>query len=195
MSALPIASSIDINSAVKADSIALGYIKNSDGEFEFNGSLVSELEKHFKVNFHDELVFFSPTGKAGELFEIPVHAPDSKTERVFLVGLGDQSANACRSAGAAIGRKVRGKATTLYSTISQEKDHAISMTLGAWVWNMKTGKKDETPTIHIATKDKQTIEVASVIANAVCRARDLIHTLKILHGWQSKQKTLHKGLV
>ena len=189
MSALPIASSIDINSAVKADSIALGYFKNNDGEFEFVGSLLSELERHFEVNFHDELVFFSPVGKAGELFEIPVNAHDAKTERVFLVGLGDQSASAYRSAGAAIGRKVRGKSTTVYSTISQEKDHAISISLGAWMWNMKSDKKDESPTIQIATKDKKIIETASVIAKAVCRARDLIHTPSNIKtpAWMAKQ--------
>ena len=189
MSALPIASSIDINNAVKADSIALGYIKNNDGEYEFVGSLITELERHFEITLLDELDFFSPTGKAGELFEIPVHAPGAKTERVFLVGLGDQSSSAYRSAGAVIGRKVRGKATTVYSTISQEKEHAISMTLGAWMWNMKTGKKDETPIIQIATKDKKTIEAASVIANAVCRARDLIHTPSNIKNpaWMAKQ--------
>jgi leucyl aminopeptidase len=189
MSALPVASSIDINNAVRADSISVGYSKNADGEFEFIGSLISELEQHFQVNFSEQLVFFAPTGKAGELFEIPVGAPDAKTERIFLVSLGDQSAASLRSAGAAIGRKVRGKNTTVYSTISQEKDHAISMTLGAWMWNMKTGKKDETPTIQIATHNKKTIETASVIAKAVCRARDLIHTPANIKNpaWMAKQ--------
>ena len=193
MSALPIASSIDINNAVQADSISIGYFKNNDGEFEFIGSLISELEQHFNVSFRDRLSFFTPTGKAGELFEIPVNGPinfsGAKTERVFLVGVGDQSPTALRAAGAAIGRKVRGKKTTVYSTISQEKDHAISMTLGAWIWNMKTDKKEESPTIQIATKDKKTIETASVIAKAVCRARDLVHTPANIKtpAWMAKQ--------
>ena len=189
MSALPIASSIDINSAVQADSISVGYSKNADGEFEFISSLISELEQYFNISFRDELAFFGPSGKAGELCEIPVHAPDAKTERVFLVGLGDQSATALRSAGAAIGRKVRGKNTTVYSTISQEKDHAISITLGAWMWNMKSDQKDETPIIQIATHNKKTIETASVIAKAVCRARDLVHTPANIKNpaWMAKQ--------
>jgi hypothetical protein len=41
MSALPVASSIDINNAVRADSISVGYSKNADGEFEFIGSETS----------------------------------------------------------------------------------------------------------------------------------------------------------
>jgi hypothetical protein len=91
MSALPIASSIDINNAVRADSISVGYSKNADGEFEFIGSLVSDLEQYFEVNFGDELDFFTPTGKAGELFEIPVRAPDAKTERIFLLTIKKRS--------------------------------------------------------------------------------------------------------
>ena len=62
MSALPVASSIDINNAVRADSISVGYSKNADGEFEFIGSLISEIEQHFQVNFSEQLVFFAPTG-------------------------------------------------------------------------------------------------------------------------------------
>ena len=193
MSALPIASSVDISNALQADSISVGYVKNNDGEFEFIGSLISELEQHFNVSFGDRLGFFTPTGKAGELFEIPVSSPidfpDAKTERIFLVGVGDQSPTALRAAGAAIGRKVRGKNTTVYSTISQEKDHAISMSLGAWLWNMKSDKKKDSPTIQIATQDKKTIEAASVIAKAVCRARDLVHTPANIKtpAWMAKQ--------
>jgi leucyl aminopeptidase len=189
MSALPIATSVDINKAVQADSISVAYFKNSDGEYEFIGSLVSELEQFFEVSFRDQSVFFTPTGKAGEIFEIPVQASKAKTDRVILVGVGDQSVSAYRTAGAAIGRKLRGKKTTLYSTISQEKDHAISMVLGAWMWSMKTDKKEEVPTIQIATRDKKTIEVASVIAKAVCRARDLVHTPSNIKtpAWMAKQ--------
>ena len=91
MSALPIASSVDISNALQADSISVGYVKNNDGEFEFIGSLISELEQHFNVSFGDRLGFFTPTGKAGELFEIPVSSPidfpDAKTERIFLFSI------------------------------------------------------------------------------------------------------------
>jgi len=64
MSALPIASSVDISNALQADSISVGYVKNNDGEFEFIGSLISELEQHFNVSFGDRLGFFTPTDKS-----------------------------------------------------------------------------------------------------------------------------------
>ena len=50
------------------------------------------------------------------------------------------------------------------------------MLLGAYVWNLKTEKAAEIPSIVIATKDEETVRRASVIAEALYTARDLIHT-------------------
>ena len=191
MSALPQFAPLELSKAVSAHSIALGFIKNADGGFEFIGSLASELEKFFGLNLVDELTFFSPTAKAGELFEIPVSATDSQTDRIFLVGIGDQSGSAARAAGAAVGRKVRGKNTSVYSAcIGKEvKAHAISIALGAWVWNLKTDKKKEEPTIFVGSKDEKAIKEAASIAKAICRTRDLIHTPANIKtpAWMGKQ--------
>ena len=191
MSALPQHAPLELSKAVSANSIALGFIKNSDGGFEFVGSLATEIEKFFGLNLVDELTFFSPTAKAGELFEIPVSATDSQTDRLFLVGIGDQSGSAARAAGAAVGRKVRGKNTTVYSAsvVSEVKGHAISIALGAWVWNLKTDKKKEEPTIVVGSKDSELIKAAASIAKAICRTRDLIHTPANIKtpAWMGKQ--------
>ena len=129
MSALPIAAPLDIKAASSANSIAIGFVKNPDESFECVGPIVSEIEKFFGLNLIDELTFFGPTGKAGEIFEIPVSATDSPTDRIFLVGIGDQSGSALRAAGASVGRKVRGKNLTVYSAcaVKEIKAHAISM--------------------------------------------------------------------
>ncbi len=191
MSALPQHAPLELSKAVSANSIALGFIKNSDGGFEFVGSLAAEIEKFFGLDLVDELTFFSPTAKAGELFEIPVSATDSQTDRLFLVGIGDQSGAAARAAGAAVGRKVRGKNTTVYSACVQTdvKGHAISIALGAWVWNLKTDKKKEEPTIVVGSKDSDSIKAAASIAKAICRTRDLIHTPANIKtpAWMGKQ--------
>jgi len=191
MSALPQYAPFEISKAVSAHSIALGFFKNTDGNFEFVGPFAAEIEKYFDLNLVDELTFFSPTGKAGELFEIPVSATDSQTDRIFLVGVGDQSGAAARSAGAAVGRKVRGKNSTVFSAcvVSEVKSHAISIALGAWVWNLKTDKKKEEPTIFVASKDSQVINDAASIAQAICRTRDLIHTPANIKtpAWMGKQ--------
>jgi leucyl aminopeptidase len=85
-----------------------------------------------------------------------------------------------RAAGAALGRKVRGKAVELVSLCAQSRleirAHAVSILLGAYIWNLKTGKTAEIPTIVIATKDKDAVREATVIARALYTARDLIHT-------------------
>ena len=191
MSALPIAAPLDIKAASSANSIAVGFIKNPDDLFVFVGSLIADIEKVFGLNLVDELTFFGPTAKAGEIFEIPVSATDSPTDRIFLVGVGDQSGSALRAAGASVGRKVRGKNLTVYSAcaVKEVKAHAISMSLGAWVWNLKTDKKKEVPQLLIGSKDKKEIEDAAAIAQAMCRARDLVHTPANIKtpAWMGKQ--------
>ena len=191
MSALPIAAPLDIKAASSANSIAVGFIKNPNDSFVFVGSLIADIEKVFGLNLVDELTFFGPTAKAGEIFEIPVSATDSPTDRIFLVGVGDQSGSALRAAGASVGRKVRGKNLTVYSAcaVKEVKAHAISMSLGAWVWNLKTDKKKEVPQLLIGSKDKKEIEDAAAIAQAMCRARDLVHTPANIKtpAWMGKQ--------
>ena len=194
MSALPIAASLDIKAASSVNSIAIGYAKNPDDSYEFVGPLVADIEKFFGLNLIDELTFFGPTAKAGEIFEIPVSATDSPTDRIFLVAIGDQSGSALRAAGAAVGRKVRGKNLSVYSAcaVKEVRAHAISMALGAWVWNLKTDKKKEEPKLLVASKDKKVVEDAAAIAQAMCRARDLIHTPANIKtpAWMGKQAEL-----
>jgi len=194
MSALPIAAPLDIKAASSANSIAIGFVKNPDESFECVGPLVADIEKFFGLNLIDELTFFGPTGKAGEIFEIPVSATDSPTDRIFLVGIGDQSGSALRAAGASVGRKVRGKNLTVYSAcaVKEIKAHAISMALGAWVWNLKTDKKKEEPRLLIGSKDTKNVDNAAAIAQAICRARDLIHTPANIKtpAWMGKQAEL-----
>jgi leucyl aminopeptidase len=111
-----------------------------------------------------------------------------------LVGIGDQSGSALRAAGASVGRKVRGKNLSVYSAcaVKEVKAHAISMALGAWVWNLKTDKKKEEPKLLVGSKDKKVVEDAAAIAQAMCRARDLIHTPANIKtpAWMGKQAEL-----
>ena len=102
----------ELESNIGADVLALGFTKNSEGSISFHGSkkLLNSIQSYFEINLVDEVSFFSPSTKAGELFEIPVLHEQSDIERLYLVGLGDESLTSYRAAGAAIGRKVRGKA-------------------------------------------------------------------------------------
>ena len=167
---------------VSADVLALGFTKQGDEKIEITGSprVVAAIEKFYEINLIDEIAFFQPTGKAGELFEIPVLHKDSTVDRLFLVAVGDGSLPSLRAAGAALGRKVRGKAIELVSLLAQSRAeiraHGVSILLGAYTWNLKTGKPAEIATIALATKDSASVAEASVIARALYTARDLIHT-------------------
>ena len=105
---------------------------------------------------------------------------DATVDRLYLVGAGDGSLPSLRSAGAALGRKVRGKAIELVSLLAESRAeiraHGVSILLGAYTWNLKTGKPTEIATIAIATKDAASVSEAEIIARALYTARDLIHT-------------------
>ena len=104
----------------------------------------------------------------------------AQVDRLYLVGAGDGSLPALRTAGAALGKKVRGKAIELISLIAESRAeiraHGVSILLGAYSWNLKTGKPTEIPTVAISTKDSASATEAAVIARALYTARDLIHT-------------------
>ena len=166
-------------------------------------SLLTALEKFFEINLIDEVSFFAPTGKAGELFEVPVLHSDTEMDRLYLVGLGDQSLKDFRAAGAALGRKVRGKAVNLISLLplkkSEVKAHAISIVLGAYTWNLKTSTPAEIPTFTIATNEVEALAQANAIAEALVLTRDLIHTPSNIKNplWmaqQAKKVADEKGL-
>jgi len=96
------------------------------------------------------------------------------------VAVGDGSLQSLRAAGAALGRKVRGKAIELVSLVADSRTeiraHGVSILLGAYTWNLKTGKPAEIATIALATEDSASVSEAGVIARALYTARDLIHT-------------------
>ena len=180
-----------------AQSIAIGFTqvgknpdknpeKNPDKEvkpeysFPSYAKIVEKLEKTFEIDLRDELAFFAATGKAGEIFEIPVVSDQFAADRILLIGLGDETTSAIRQAGAALGRKGRGKAVTIASLCvsddQQLKAFAISVQLGAYIWTQKTGPTQEIPLFLFHTDSPLVINDASTIANAISRTRDLIHT-------------------
>jgi len=175
--------SLTVEAAANADSIAIGFLKSKENIFTFNTnlSLIAKIEKHFDVNLKDELSFFSATGKAGELFEVPVSDEGSRCERILLVGVGNNSLTDVRLAGASLGRRFRGKESSLFTLVAHTSSeifaHAVSLVLGNFQWTKKTGNaKVKAPIFYLSDTHAAQIERARVVAQAVCRARDLIHT-------------------
>jgi len=169
-----------INNEPASNKLVPDEITTPEFTFPANVNLIKKLEKTFEINISDELAFFSATGKAGEIFEIPVAAQGFNADRILLVGVGDESNLAIRQAGAALGRKGRGKALTIASlcveNYLQLKSFAISVQLGAYIWTLKTGTSQEIPLFLFATDKPEVINSASAIADAIYRTRDLVHT-------------------
>ena len=173
---------VKLNAATSAHVIALAYVSDGAESFVFQGpgTIVEDVQQCFEINLLDELSFFSPTGKPGEIFEIPVSAQNCVTERIYLTAIGDATTPAFRIAATAIARKVRGKNSTVYSACAVNKTdisaHAISLTMGAYSWSLKSGKPADVPTFLVASDDKEIVNAAHVYAKAVARARDMVHT-------------------
>jgi leucyl aminopeptidase len=177
----------DIDSVSTSDVIVISYIilpaeADSSPEIIFNAhpAIVKKIEKLFAVDLRDELSFFSPTGKAAEINEIPVSAPNSTVEKIVLLGLGDQSLASFRASGAALGRKVRGADKKFATLAPTNRDEIIAFAtsafLGHYTWTMKSTVSSTAPDIEIVTPDTEPVDRARVIATAICDARDLIHT-------------------
>lgn len=173
---------INLKAAISADVIALAYASDGADGFEFHGPerIIEDVAEYFNLDLKDELSFFSPTGKAGEIFEIPVSAKNCSTDRIYLTAIGDSTTASFRIAATAIARKVRGKNVTVYSACAVKKidvgAHAISLTLGAYLWSLKSGEPASVPSFQVATHEKEIFDAAHIVAKAIALARDLVHT-------------------
>ena len=176
---------VSVEAIVQSKAIAVGFtakVNNEETVFEFpaHSELIKELENLFEVDFSGELEFFSASGKSGEIFEIPVSSDQIEADRILLLGLGDGATHSLRQAGAALGRKFRGKAA-IVSAICVEADDqlkafAVSVQLGAYLWNQKTDSTQEIPNFIFTTEEPKAILDAEALASAISLARDLIHT-------------------
>ncbi len=155
-----------------------------------------EIAKLFQLELSDELAFFASIDKplkAGEIFEIPVSADGYKCERLSFVSLGKASNQELRSAGAALGRKLRGKNDLVFVNLALKSNDAksflISSNLGNFTWNLKSGAKEATSILEVSRLDESAAHNAQVISEAVNRARQLIHTPSNIKNpeWIAKQ--------
>ena len=118
------------------------------------------------------------SGKAGELQEIAIH--HSHIKRIYLVGVGAQSNDDLRKAGVALARKVKGSEKVITNALLTHKatalSHFVALSLASYTWSQKTKPAGKPATFIIIGKFEAELERAQVLAHAVWRARDLIHT-------------------
>jgi hypothetical protein len=78
----------------KYDAVAVPIAKSDNGLELGNPKAVKAIEKYFNIKL-DNLLSNWPdaTGKAGELIEVPISAPEAKISRIYFVGIGDNSSD------------------------------------------------------------------------------------------------------
>lgn len=158
------------------------------GEKPAVSALARDVARLFNLDLADEAEIEKASSRAGEIVEFAVSAPDSSIERLLLVGVGSGSAADLRKAGAALGRRVRGKSDLLASGIGYSANeaalraHLIALALSTYAWSEKKKAEAVKPVVafEVVVKDKSRGEkvasVAKTYVDAVWMARDLIHT-------------------
>lgn len=151
-------------------------------------ALAKEASRLFDLHLPDEIDVENASSRAGEMVEFAVSAPESKVERLILIGIGSGSASDLRKAGAALGRRIRGKGVTVASAAAFNANdaglraHLIALALSTYAWSDKKKVEPTRPTdfFEVLTKDPKRASkvagLASTYTDAVWAARDLIHT-------------------
>lgn len=148
-----------------------------------NPKLALHISKFFGLDLKGLLSQWpDATGKAGELIEIPVVSPSGKLSRIYLIGIGINSPDDLRKAGAALSRKVKNSGAQVLDLLVTNKQcarvHAVSLILASYSWSEKSAPVKELKAARFIIVGNFMKEIASAnsLAMGVWRARDLIHT-------------------
>ncbi len=165
------------------DAIAIGVKLTEDGPVALTNAVSKSVVDRFGVNLATEISLWPDfTGKAGEIIELPVGADDG-IARIYLVGVGSESRDDLRKAGASLGRKVKGTGFHILNGMIAKRENvtacAVALSLSQYVWSLKTDKKSTSKkncTITFFGDFSAEMEKAKVLVDAIYTARDLIHT-------------------
>ena len=167
------------------DAIALPITKSEENiNLEIaNKKFATYLTKQLGLNFEALLSNWpDATGKAGEVIEIPVEVADYKIKRVYLIGIGANTRDDLRKAGAALSRKVKNSGVDVLDALVTTKQtttaHAVSLILASYSWSQKSPPTKELKPANfiILGNFPNELAAAKTLAIGVWRARDLIHT-------------------
>jgi leucyl aminopeptidase len=167
----------------KYDAVAVPIAKSDNGLELGNPKAVKAIEKYFNIKL-DNLLSNWPdaTGKAGELIEVPISAPEAKISRIYFVGIGDNSSDDLRKAGTSLSRKVKSSGSAilnaLVTTKQSARNHSVAIALASYTWSQKSPppKVLKAASFTLAGNFENEISDARLLAEGVWLARDLIHT-------------------
>jgi len=160
--------------------IALGVSQDKDGNAVLPANkFAKELARELGSSLAELTKPWSEiTGKAGELVEISV--THKKIARLYFVGTGNGDLDSLRKSGIALARKVKSTEKTITNAIEPSHKfataHFTSMILASYIWNQKSKANPKPATFIIIGNYENELTRAEILATAVWRARDLVHT-------------------
>ena len=135
----------------------------------------------FTLGAADLLAYEEATGEAGELVRAPFRMGDGITEMV-LFGTGDGSVSALRKAGAALGRRFRGRGRVAACAPSEAGEDALAafaegLLLASYDFRVGgPGRRSGAELIGVLAAGGPALERGATVARAVALARDLANT-------------------
>jgi leucyl aminopeptidase len=163
------------------DAIALGVKSSENGAVAVVSAVSKSVVDRFDVNLATEISLWPDfTGKPGEIIELPVGASDGLA-RLYLVGVGAESREDLRKAGASLGRKTKGTGFHVLDALVTKKEnvaaHTTALALSQYVWSLKSEtKKKKNCTFTLFGNFADEIKRTTSIVESIYNARDLIHT-------------------
>ena len=168
------------------DAIAVGVkfgAEAAGAPVALSSPVAQSVVEHLDIDFNLEMAQWPDfSGKAGEIIELPVSATDG-ISRLYLVGVGNESRDELRKAGAALGRKTKGTGYRVLDGLIRNKEnvlsHAIALSLSQYVWSLKSEKSEKSEkacSFIIHGNFGTEIARAITIVEAIYNTRDLIHT-------------------
>ena len=164
-------------------SIAIPIAKIDEVVSILNPNFTKTIEKNLVLDLAQLLSNWpEASGKAGELIEIPISTNFQNLTRIYFIGVGSKTSEDYRKAASALARKVKSSGATILSGLLEGKEfarlHSISLVLSSYSWDAKSPatKSPEPAKFIMAGKFESEISSAKILARAVWRARDLIHT-------------------
>lgn len=171
------------------DEIVIGFqIKDGSPIFSLARRESAQIEKLLDLNLPETFATFSrhltiaDGVKAGEVISAPLTEIDSfKKKRKILainfIALGEKSDNELRKAGAALGRKYKGKKSSVLVFAPSEPRFIDALLISNYGWTEKNlPSKQSAPAFILVGADHKVIAEREIVAKHLWRARDLVHT-------------------
>lgn len=167
----------------KYGAIALPVFKGESSIEIGNPKFVKQIEKIFKVDLTDLIKNWpDATGKAGELIEVLTASKGNALTRIYFVGVGGDTPEDLRKAGATLSRKVKNSGAkvldALVTTKPSARSHLVALVLASYSWGLKSApaKELKAASFDLVGNFEKELKSAETFATGVWRARDLIHT-------------------